>query len=179
MADDPRRVLVEAVARLGRETQIHLDERHRHFWVTNLVILSISVMLVIIAVFNVYYIRVLYQDLNGIVFNMDSMHENLRHVKGSMLDITQRIESFDQHVGYMGKITENTASMSGALPRIGGAMRSMNGQVAGIKNEMAVLRGGMLNIDQRVLHMTGSVASMRENVRQIAKPMGMMNPFMP
>ncbi len=179
MSDDPRKVFVEVVARLGREQQIHLDERHRHFWVTNLVILTISGMLVVIAVFNVYYIKVLYQDLNGIVFNMDSMHDNLRHVKGNMLDITERVSDFDHHMAYMDEITGNTASMSESLPRIGGAMSLMAGQVSGINNEMSVLRGGMSNIDLRLAHMIGSVASMRENVRQIAKPMGMMNPFMP
>lgn len=44
---------------------------------------------------------------------------------------------------------------------------------------MGVLRGAMTNIDQRVNHMIGSVASMRENVHQISRPMGVMNPFMP
>lgn len=179
MAEDPRRVVVAVIARLGRETQLHLDERHRHFWITNLVIITISLLLVIIAVFNVYYIRVLYQDLNGIVFNMDSMHDNLRNVKGSMHDITARVESFELHMRQMDQITGHTASMAVSLPRIGSAMNQMSAQVSAINNEMGVMRGGMLNIDQRTAHMVGSVAGMRENVHQISRPMGIMNPFMP
>lgn len=31
----------------------------------------------------------------------------------------------------------------------------------------------------RIVQMTGGVAVMRENVRQIARPMGFMNPMMP
>jgi methyl-accepting chemotaxis protein len=58
-------------------------------------------------------------------------------------------------------------------------MNEMSGEVHAIRNEMAVMQGAMTNIDQRVGHMVGSVASMRENVRQIARPMGAMNPFMP
>lgn len=179
MAEDVRRMVVGVVGRLGRETQLHLDERYRHFWITNLLIVIISILLVVVAIFNVYYIRVLYQDLNGIVFNMDSMHDHLRVVKGNMDEITERVESFDRHMGHMDQINQHTASMSKSLPRIATAMTEMSGEVHAIRNEMGVLRGAMTNIDQRVNHMIGSVASMRENVHQISRPMGVMNPFMP
>ena len=179
MAEDVRRMVVEAVGRIGRETQLHLDERHRHFWITNLLIISISMLLVVVAIFNVYYIRVLYQDLSGIVFNMDSMHHHLRVVKGSMDEITGKVESFDRHMSHMDQINLHTASMSKSLPRIATAMNEMSGEVHAIRGEMAVMQGAMTNIDQRVGHMIGSVASIRENVRQIARPMGAMNPFMP
>ena len=179
MAEDTRRMVIQAVGRIGRETQLHLDERHRHFWITNLLIIVISILLIVVAIFNVYYIRVLYQDLNGIVFNMDSMHGHLRTVKGSMEEITVNVESFDQHMAHMDQINLHTESMSNSLPRIATAMHQMSGEVHTIRNEMGVLRGAMTNIDQRTAHMIGSVASMRENVRQIARPMGTMNPFMP
>jgi methyl-accepting chemotaxis protein len=179
VAEDARRLVVGVVGRLGRETQLHLDERHRHFWITNLLIVVISVLLVVVAIFNVYYIRVLYQDLNGIVFNMDSMYDHLKVVQGSMDEITGKVESFDQHMSHMDEINRHTASMSVSLPRIATAMNEMSREVHAIRNEMAVLPGAMTNIDQRVARMVGSVASMRENVRQISRPMGAMNPFLP
>jgi hypothetical protein len=37
----------------------------------------------------------------------------------------------------------------------------------------------MVVIDQRVHLMLGSMSGMRENVRQIARPMGGMMPFVP
>ncbi|MCB1849823.1 MAG: translation initiation factor 2 [Gammaproteobacteria bacterium] len=179
VAEDVRRLVISTVGRLGRETQLHLDERYRHFWVTNLLIIIISILLIVVAIFNVYYIRVLYQDLNVIVFNMDSMHTHLRVVKGSMDEITHRVESFDRHMANMDEINRHTSSMSDSLPRIANAMRDMSGEVHAIRNEMAVLQGSMISIDQRVVHMIGGVASMRENVHQIARPMGVMNPFLP
>ncbi|MCB1758848.1 MAG: translation initiation factor 2 [Gammaproteobacteria bacterium] len=179
MADDARRIVVEVVGRLGRETQIHLDERHRHFWITNLLIVGISVLLIVVAVFNVYYIRVLYQDLNGIVLNMDSMHDHLKYVERSMSTITDRVAAFDSHMGHMDQIHGHTGSMSHSLPRIASAMNQISGEVQVIRNEMSVLRGAVANIDQRTVQMTGSVGVMRENVRQIARPMGAMNSFMP
>jgi methyl-accepting chemotaxis protein len=179
MAEDARKIVVEVVGRLGRETQIHLDERHRHFWITNLLIVGISLLLIVVAVFNVYYIRVLYQDLNGIVFNMDSMHDHLKYVKGSMTTITERVADFDRHMGNMDQIHGHTGSMSKSLPRIATAMNQMSDEVQVIRNEMSVLRGAMVNIDQRTVQMTGSVGVMRENVRQMARPMGAMNSFLP
>lgn len=53
MREDPRRAVVQVIARLGRETQLHLDERYRHFRITDGVLLFTSVLLVILAVFNV------------------------------------------------------------------------------------------------------------------------------
>ena len=38
MGEDPRRAIVEVMARVGRETQYHLDERERHFRITDGVI---------------------------------------------------------------------------------------------------------------------------------------------
>ena len=60
---DPRTPIVQVMARLGRETQLHLDERHRNFKITDKVILVISLLLVLLASVNVYYVRVLYRDL--------------------------------------------------------------------------------------------------------------------
>ena len=74
MADDPRRGIVEVMARLGQATQYHIDERYRHFKITDVVIYVTSALLMVLAVFNIYYIRVLYTNLTGIVGNMASMN---------------------------------------------------------------------------------------------------------
>ncbi|MCB1728220.1 MAG: translation initiation factor 2, partial [Gammaproteobacteria bacterium] len=95
MTVDPRTPIVQVMARLGRETQLHLDERHRHFKVTDKVILVISLLLIMLACVNVYYVTVLYQDLNGIVDNMDSMYRNLSRVDRDMDLIAQRVQRFD------------------------------------------------------------------------------------
>ena len=92
MSVDPRSPIIQVMARLGRETQLHLDERHRHFKITDKVILVVSLLLVLLASVNVYYVRVLYRDLDGIVNNMDSMYRNLERVDFDMALIAQRVE---------------------------------------------------------------------------------------
>ena len=179
MADDPRRVIIEAVARLGRETQLHLDERHRHFWITNVVTFVISLLLVVLAVFNVYYVKVLHGDLTGIVYNMDSMHTNLRDITANMSEITSKVESMDQHMQFMDNIYSHTKDMSQSLPRIGTAMTEMSGEVSDINQDMVLMKRGMFNIEQKAGHMTNTITIMRENVHQIARPMSMMNSFIP
>lgn len=179
MADDPRRILIEAVARIGRETQLHLDERDRHFWITNLVIFVISLLLVILAIFNVYYVRVLYKDLDGIVHNMDSMHHNLSKVTGNMSTIAEHVQLIDNSIQHMDSISIHTAEMAKSLPRIGNAMSNMSVNVETINQDMNLMTYSMFNIEQRTGHITGNVSLMRQNVRQIARPMGMMNSFFP
>jgi hypothetical protein len=179
MSEDPRRAIVEVMARLGRETQFHLDERHRHFRITDGVILVTSLLLVVVAVFNVYYVRLLYQDFNGIVSNMDSMHKHLVNVDADIAVITHHMASFEGHMEHMGPINAYMGSLATTLPKVRAHMHGIAGDMATIEESMGLVGRGMGVIDQRVHGMTGGVAVMRENVGQIARPMGNMMPFMP
>lgn len=179
MREDPRRAVVQVIARLGRETQLHLDERYRHFRITDGVIIVTSVLLVILAVFNVYYVRVLYKDLNGIVASMDSMYDHLRDVDVDMSDITGRMDAFDRHLNHMEPIHANMTLLAETMPRIRTNMDSITGDMAGIEQSMALIGEGMDVIDQRVYLITGGVATIRQNVRQVARPFGQMGTFLP
>ncbi|MES9876019.1 MAG: translation initiation factor 2 [Candidatus Sedimenticola sp. PURPLELP] len=179
MAAEPKRIFVEVVGRLGRETQFHLDERHHHFRITDLVLMGVSALLIIMAVFNVYFIYVLYQDLNGIVNNMDSMHNNLKEVNVNMAVITGKVGDMDEHLAHMDRIDVQTQSLAQSMPRISGAMSELNTEVATINTDVGLMNGAMSNISHRMGEMTGGVSVMRENVRQISRPMGFMNPMMP
>jgi len=179
MREDPRRAIVQVIGRLGRETQFHLDERYRHFRITDAVILVISLLLVILAVFNVYYVRVLYVDLNGIVANMYSMHGHLRSVDEDMSVVTKKMDAFDRHIDHMEPIRENIGALAGTMPRIRQDMDAITGNMAGIEQTMSLIGDGMGIIDQRVYLMTGGVGTMRQNVRQIARPFGGVDAFIP
>ncbi len=179
MIEDPRRAIVEVMARLGRETQLHLDERHRHFKITDTVIVTISLLLVVLAIFNVYYVRVLYEDLDVTVRNMDSMYHKLQDVDDDMRVITERISRFDDHMQHMETITGNISSMATTLPLVRNDMRLMADDMEVVNDEMALVEQAMVNIDQRMQLMTGGVSIMRTNVWQLAKPMGMMNSILP
>ena len=179
MTEDPRRAIVEVMARLGRETQLHLDERHRNFKITDAVIVTISLLLVVLAVFNVYYVRVLYKDLDVTVRNMESMHQKLVDVEDDMTVITERFGRFDRHMAHMETINSTITSMASSLPNIRDDMSLMAADMGIIDQDMALVRQAMVNIDQKMQHMTGGVSIMRTNVWQLAKPMGMMNSILP
>ncbi|MET0047301.1 MAG: translation initiation factor 2 [Sedimenticola sp.] len=179
MATEPKKLFVEVVGRLGRETQFHLDERHHHFRITDMVLMAVSALLIVLAAFNVYYIYVLYQDLNGIVNNMDSMHNKLKEVNYSMASITGKVGDMDEHLANMDRIDVQTKSLAESMPRISGAMAGLNTEVETIRSDVTLMNGAMTNISHRMGEMTGGVAVMRENVRQISRPMGFMNPMMP
>lgn len=179
MREDPRRAIVQVIARLGRETQLHLDERYRHFRITDGIILFASVLLVILAVFNVYYVRVLYQDFNGIVVNMDSMYDHLRSIDDDMNDITKRMDAFHRHIDHMEPIHASMTAFARIMPRVRTNMDSITRDMIGIEQNMGLVGKGMGIIDQRVYLMTGGVATMRQNVRQIARPFGNLGSFLP
>jgi len=179
MNEDPRRAVVQVIARLGRETQLHLDERYRHFRITDGVIIVTSLLLMILAVFNVYYVRVLYEDLNGIVANMDSMYGHLVHVDDDMNIIAEQMAAFDEHIEHLEPIHVNMVSLTNTMPGIQSNMNGISKDMLGIEQSMATVGNGMGIIDDRVYLMTGGVATMRHNVREIARPLGGMNSFIP
>jgi len=179
MTEDPKRVFVEMVGRLSRETQLHLDESHFHYQVNKWIVIIISILLMVVAVVNVYYIKVLYSDLNGIITNMDSMHVNMQDVSAKMQRITDDVKVFEISMQHMVEINAHTSAMAKVLPRISENMTRMVQDMGTIEQGMGEMNMGMTNMAQRVAHMTGGVAIMRNNVHKIAGPMGAMNPFMP
>jgi len=179
VTEDPRSAIVEVMARLGRETQLHLDERHRHFQITDAVIITISVVLVILAVFNIYYVRVLYKSLDVTVSDMELMYGTLRGIDNDMRVITQRFETFDLHMAHMTPINENITSLAETLPRIRGNMDEIASDMTTINREMDLVRQAMANMDPKLHQMGAGVSIMRQNMRQISGPMGFMNPMLP
>jgi uncharacterized protein YoxC len=179
MNEDPRRAIVEVMARLGKETQLHLDERHRHFKVTDAVTITVSILLVVLAIFNIYYVRVLYKNLDGIVNNMDSMYDNIIVVDKDMTAISHSMEQFDKHIAFMVPIHDNIATLSESLPTVRYNMDDIKGDMDVIEQEMGLIGGAMGNMDQRIHQMLGSMSVMRNNMRQMANPMGVMNPVLP
>lgn len=179
MAEDPKRLLVEMVARVGRETQMHLDERQHHFRINKLVVVTISLIIMIIAAFNIYYVSILWKDLNGIVDSMDSMHTNMQIVSGKMEHMTNNVKSFEHYMKYMDQINEHTSTMAGVLPKMADSMHEMTFDIIQMEKDMQPMTQGMISIDQRFGQMSLGVAAMRHHVKQISRPMGAMNPFMP
>lgn len=174
MQSDSKRVWIQVIARLGRETQFHLDERYRHFKITDGIIVVVSIFLAVLAIFNVYYVWVLSQNLNGIVSNMDSMHQNMQVIKEDMINITDRVSSFDRDMQHMDKITQNMGALSISMTSVSASMGGISGSMQTIDQDMHLLSRGMSNIDGRFVTMTNNVSVMRHNTRKIAEPMRLM-----
>ena len=133
----------------------------------------------VLAMFNIYYVRVLYHDLQDIMFTMESMHGHLRNVDDDMQVVTRRIGRFDKHLTNMEPIQSNMRSLSETLPNLSVNMHEIAGKIGLIEVDMGLISQGMGVIDQRLHVMTGGVGVMRHNVRQMSGPMGAMNPMMP
>jgi uncharacterized protein YoxC len=179
MQDDPRKAIVEVMARLGRETQLHIDERHEHFKITDGVIKRISILLLIVAMINVYLVWVLSENMDGIVNNMDSMRSHLTQIDDDMTDIAITVEQFDAHITYMYVISSNIGNMTANMPLIRVNTDAMTYSMQSIDNDMEGMKSSISEIGSNMFHMTGSVSGMGYNVRQFSKPMGVLNPMFP
>ena len=177
--EDPRRAIIEVMARLGKETQLHIDERERHFDITDFVTIIVSVLLVVLAIFNIYYVRVLYEDLNGIVTSMESILHNVENVNEEMLAITQSIDKYDQHVANMGPVTESLSNMAVIFPKVSKNMKGMRESMTAIDHDMGLMSNAMNSIDKQMMPMKNGMGMIRHNVRAISGPMGLMNRMMP
>lgn len=176
---DPRQPIVEVMARLGRETQLHLDERERHFKITDAVIIGISVLLIVLAVSNVYYVRVLYGDFDRIVSKMESMLESLRRVEQDMVVVADRVDAFDSHMAHLSPITNNVVSITAQLPAMHSHVSSMADDMVLIETDMAELSKAVHSLTPSMVQMTRNMDVMRRNVRHIARPMGSLNRVLP
>lgn len=176
---DPRRPIVEVMARLGRETQLHVDERELHFTITQKIVVMVSVLLLLLSAVNVYYVTVLYRDLNGIVDNMDSMYRNLARVERDMDTIARRFGHFDRDIQLMTPITADMAAITQVMPDLRDDMIEIRNEMLSIDNDMHQMTNAMGGIAVQMTQMTNGVSIMRQNVRSIAGPMGAMNPIIP
>lgn len=176
---DPRRPIIEVMARIGRETQITLDEREQHFRITDAVIGVISVLLIVLAVFNVYYVRVLYQDLDNIVATMESMMNKLDRVDSDMMTVAARIDTFEGHLRHMSSITGHVTAVAGRLPKMREDMVTMALNMDFIQQDMSQLRVAVGAITPSMVQMTRNIGFMRHNVHEMAEPLGSMNSVLP
>ena len=176
---DPRRPIVEVMARIGRETQITLDEREHHFRITDTVIAVISILLIVLAVFNLYYVRVLYKDLDRIVGNMESMVTRLNQVDRDMGLVAGHVAAFQAHMQQMTPITGHVVQVTDRLPGMREDMSLMAESMRLINQDMVQLRQAVGTITPNMMQMTGNIARMRQDVRRIADPMGTFNPILP
>jgi len=179
MQDDPRRAIVEVMARLGRETQLHMDERVEHFKITDTVIRRVSILLLVVAIVNVYLVWVLSRNMDGIVQNIDSMQERLIQVDRDMTEIAKTVEKFDSHITYMHIITSNIGSMTTNMPAIRQHTDGMTYSLQSINQDMSEMSHSIYGINLNMHNMSGGISGMQYNVRQFSKPMGVMNPIFP
>ena len=136
-------------------------------------------MLLILAVFNVYYVHVLYKDLHGTVSNMESMYQRLKNVDADMAVITDRFSGFDRHMQHMAPIGDHMTGIAGVMPGMRANMDAMAKDMPSIEQQMGLVVPAMVSIEQRMNQMGAGVAIMRQNTVQMAAPMGFMNNFMP
>ncbi len=129
MAEDSRRAWVEVIARLGRETQFHIDERYRHFRITDAVTIVISVLLAVSQQMDSMDWRIGYME--PITAHMTSIGTNMPRVAAGMDTITVNVGGIDRDMAPLGHgmlvIDQRVHSMLGAVAAIRNSVHQFAG----------------------------------------------------
>lgn len=177
--DDPRKAIVEVMARLGRETQLHVDERHRHFKMTDRVISYISILLLVVAMINVSLVWLLSTNMDAIVGNMESMRAKLMIIDNDMNYISTTVSQFDEHTAYMHTITSNIGEITTHLPQIRLHTDELTLNMQSIHGDVNAMTGSIGSINGNMRVISNTLVGMEQNVREFSRPMGVLNPVFP
>lgn len=157
----------------------HVQERRRNFRVTNLIVGVISAFILIIAVFNLYYIYDFYMETMKIVNNIHDLDDTVKIISSDMQVITQSMTEFNKHMSSMQGITQDVQAMSGQLPLMQQSLGGIYGDMSALNRSMGQINQSMLSIDNDLKHMSGNVGQMGRSIYEMSVPMSKFNSVLP
>lgn len=172
-------LIYTTLSKLESTTYRHRSEREYHMRRTNIMVVITTFILFLIGSFNIYYIYHFYHDSLKIVENMGRINDTVVQVTLNMDQMTATMETFWENITLMEDIDSSTATIAATMPSVRNNMNGMLQNMSIINQDMGQMSNDMAVIDNRFSHVNSGVHYMKGNVRQISKPMGLMNPFMP
>ncbi|QEP42296.1 hypothetical protein D5085_03585 [Ectothiorhodospiraceae bacterium BW-2] len=174
-----REMLCRSLDRLDQLTEQNRFERHYHFRLTNTIVKISAALMLIVAVFNVLYAYDFYLRMLAIVDNISLLEQNTRSISRDMDIVVDTMSQLNSYMTGMEQINDSMILMSETMPQMNQRVGSVVNGMHQINTEMVQMSQNVQLINSSFNHIATGVLIMRGNVNQIAKPMGVMNPFMP
>ncbi|MBF0218702.1 MAG: hypothetical protein HQL49_04115 [Gammaproteobacteria bacterium] len=171
--------LTTTVVRLEVMAERHQGEHLYHIRRTNFMVRMVSLFLALLAVVNIYYLTHFSTHMFSIVDTIQALDKQVVTVSSNMIGITDTMINIDNYMSSMGVISHATISLSGSMIEVGKAMQGITGSMTSVSHEMNLVNQSMDRVNLNFYNMRQSVDIMSVNVRQFAKPMGMMNNMLP
>lgn len=137
------------------------------------------VILGVIAISILILLLTLSSQVQRISAVVNDMNEHFAVVSNQMARIDHDFKSIQQRVALLGSMEKQTAVMDEQMTAITNDMQAMRGTVGGISQNVAVVRGNVLNISAAVDRMGLEVLNMSHDMGRISKPSRSMNKMFP
>jgi len=157
----------------------HVKERRGHFRVTNTIVIIVSVLLLLIACINMYYLYHFYIDSKRIIDTAHGLDDTVLIISKSMKKITGKMEKFSQHLDSMPAVYDDISSLTEVMPTMQKTMVDFQMNVKQMNTVMNFVNKDIQLIGFHLSTMTQKVSYMGSNIQQLAKPMGMFNGILP
>ncbi|MBF0471964.1 MAG: hypothetical protein HQL48_11410 [Gammaproteobacteria bacterium] len=171
--------LTNTVVKLEVVAERHQSERLYHIRRTNIMVRLVSIFLTMLAMVNVYYLTVFSTDMFAIVDTIQELDGKVVMISSNMVNITETMASFDGYMDTMPAVSDATRSIAERMPRFGSAMGDIMVSMQQVDLDMKGVNGSMNLMNRHFFTITNNIEVMGTNVGQFAKPMGMLNRFLP
>jgi|GEM_PF-3115837 len=165
--------------RLEHISDHHVKERRRHFRVTNMIVAIISSLILIIAVFNLYYIYDFYKETMHIIQNIHDLDDTVKIISVSMDQVTTSMGNMKDDMNHLQGVYGDVSSMSGTMPTMQENMSALTSDMVHLNQSMHHISSDMQVIDFHLKSMSGNVTQMEHNIYDMARPMGKFNDVLP
>lgn len=124
----------------------------------------------------------LYQLAQGMQQNLDaasSMTAGFTDIGNSMLEITQDVVAMNQSVQSLRLIDHDVHAMAGAMQQMDDGFKGLSGDMKLMAGHMYHFDATLADMEGQMMVLSNDVRAMGGSVNRMAKPMRIMNAFMP
>jgi len=157
----------------------HVKERRKHFRITNLVVYIVSVLLLLIAVVNMFYLYDFYTNTIRIINTTHQLDKTVVVISSNMKKIEQNMDKYTKHMASMEDVYKDVSSISSVMPEMQNSMSTLQYSMSDMNKIMAFVNRDVQLIDFHLKGMTNKVSNLGIDMYKIARPMGKFNGMLP
>ena len=161
----------------------HIDEHNvaglKRRAITNLLIRGITIMLIILAVVNLYLLLDLDRTMRAIVLSMDEMTGHFSAVSSEMVEVTTHTTNIGEHMNHLPSVEQSMAGINTEMGYMDHSIKSIDYNLTSVNSDLGAIDNNMIELNGRLYHLNYNVGFIRHDMHEISKPARFMNNFLP
>lgn len=161
----------------------HIDEHNqaglKRREITNILVRSITFLLMLLVIVNLYLLNDLDNSMRNIVLNMDHMSEHFASVSREMLTVTEQTARIGEHMGSLPSVQYSLAGINNDMSYMDHSVELIDLDLTTVNSYLGAIDGSMGELNNRLYQLNQNVHVIRYDMHSISKPARWMNWFMP